>query len=282
MADGGWGFNQLTSAGCRERIAEGAAIEPTRDVSDLEQNRVLRYSFDASAFDRASLDICAALGDVTVEPSQSSNLTVEVRISGGSPELRDKLVTHVAFAQRDGTLNVASWQAAVEHRWRLGEQTFPSLTVVVKAPESLVYAITLTGSSADLRVSDLRVSNLTLDSKFGDVRASGVLMEGNVHAATRSGDIVLNFTSVQSGAILADTRFGDIDIALPNRADTGYDAYVDTNFGDVHVNIGAAEIYEGGHGQDETHVRTAGYAEKPTKVEVRAETRSGDVRIVAS
>lgn len=279
-----FGFPGSSSSECRVRLPTGDALRTTPRTTDEGATRILRWSADAAAFDVARIDVCLAVGDLAVEPADDGNVTLELRLRGGAPELRETFPYNVAFARgSDGGLAIAAWQGAVRERWSMENEGLPAATVVLRLPQDVRVEGSVASAFGHVGAAAVRAANLTLDTNSGDVRAAGLLLEGGLRAETNFGNVELELASVGTGRIVAESNSGDIDLKLPQRADVGYDVVAESSTGDIVVRIGDAESYENdSHAVGGTaRVRSAGYGTKPTQVEIDADTSFGDVRVIA-
>lgn len=276
------GPTTFRTAGCDARVLPGAAIDVAPVVADEEERRVLTFTLDAAAFDAATVKLCTRAGDIVVEPTSADALTLEVRIVGGTAAERAEMPLHTSFTTEGSALGVAAWEGAREYPWRFSG-SIPSAQIVLRVPDAMLTDADLANVHGDVRASGLRASTLNARTSSGDVALLDILAEGGVEAASRFGDVTLQFASVQTGNVTAETSSGDVEVRLPSRADVGYDVYAETRTGEVTVRVGDAETYESdarGLGQ-EVHVRTRGFDAAPTQVTVRTEARHGDVLVVA-
>lgn len=278
-----FGHSREGSIGCAAPgEAEGVPLATlARTQGDSPRHRILSHAFDASAFAQGRLALCGDYGDVAV--TVSPNATAEVRFHvfaarDGDQAPLDRTDVRVALDARDGRVVLSAWTAAQPvYALDFGSSTLVNVKIEVLLPAHLAWDLDVEAGSGDVVLTGIRVRDARVDSDFGHVEARALDLSGNLTVETGSGGIDLVLASVQTGRILLDSSFGDIVARLPERADVGYDVRVEASFGDADVRIGPAEAYE--TTDDGTHVRSAGYDAKPTKVVIDVETGSGDVEV---
>lgn len=274
------------SGGCDAPSLAGAplAVEATTEIEDDGERRVVTYRLPAGSYTAGSLDACSPFGEIVVDPALGDE--IEVRFTIEAPIAAAVEETDVVAQLRDdgGALVVGAWIERIgETSGIYGNDRSAHVRLQIRLPDTGAWDIDAHSSAGDVHVSDVMVGTLDLESSFGNVVAIGIDLAGDATLMTSAGDATLSLASVQSGRVLADSSFGNVEIELPSRADVGYDVVGETSFGEVTIRIGPTDEYdsEGSAGERET-ARTAGYDSKPTKVQVTGTSSAGDVRIVTS
>lgn len=277
----GW----ASSEGCHVEMAgEPIATEPAVVVDADGRHRTVTYSFDAAGLDGGRLAACSRVGEILVEPSLDGRAHVELRIRGESADAVAATEVRAVFSRLDGGLGVAAWHQVVGEEKGMFGSRHVEITTLVRLPATGAFDVSLASEVGDLRVTDLLVGNLTLQSDVGDVRALDVDAQGDVSARSDVGDVILSLRSVQSGVLDAASDVGDIEVALPLRADVGYAVTAQSDVGETEVRIGETETHtseEDGVG-GRVEARSRDYDSKPTKVQVHASSDVGDVGVTAN
>lgn len=243
----------------------------------------MEWTFDASTFDAGLAELCVAVGEVLVQPSVDDLVRIEARIEADAQQAVDATEMVVAFAQQDGELNLAVYEARVGQSRTMFGGHGAGVTLIVQLPARGAWDLDLATAVGDVRASDLLVGNLTARASVGELRTLDLDLVGNVDVETSVGSIIIDLRSVQSGTITARADVDDVEISLPTRADVGYDVKATTSVGEVDVRIGETETYTS-RDQDvggDVHAVSKGYASKPTQVKVDVSANVGDVVVAA-
>lgn len=276
----------LDARACQAPAHLGTQIPTTPRVErDEDGERVVAsYDVDAGEAVGGSVHVCTAVGEVLVEPSPDALAHLQVRVAG-EPDAVAATSYGTWFGRHDGTLVLQAWverQASSGSFW--GMRNGAEAVIVLQVPMTGAYDVVALADVGDARVGALLVRELRVETAVGEARATGVDLTGNATISSDVGRAVLSAASVQTGTISVASDVDDVEVELPRRADVGYDVTASADVGDVDVEVGDTELDERDSDgpSASAHVRTAGYASKPTQVRVVATADVGSVRVVAS
>ena len=280
-----YGGTRITSGHGCDRPALGGtpvALAPAESHEAAGERRTVTYRVPAGDHARGELVACSRFGDVTVDPSLKDEIEVTFVIDARSADAV-RTTDVVAELREDGdTLRLGAWVARLGQGGTGLRATSAIVSLHVRLPEGTPWEIRASSDTGDIRAQGLRLAALDLRTRFGDVTVQDADLGGDAVLATETGHVVLGLSGVHSGTIDASSRFGNVELALPARADIGYDVDAASDFGEVTIRIGPTERYDStqqGAGTRET-ARSVDYATKPTQVSVTGRTDTGDVRIL--
>ncbi|HVM44858.1 MAG TPA: hypothetical protein VM582_02890, partial [Candidatus Thermoplasmatota archaeon] len=219
-----------------------------------------------------------------VEPAAGSTLELVLVVESIAPVAVEATEVDARFRADGERLILGAWESKRGEARTFARGDSASVRMTLRVPASGPYAIAASNDVGDIRIIGLLVGPLHARTDVGDVIAKDVDLVGNATLRTNVGDAILHARSVVTGAISVRSDVGDAEALLPSRVDVGYDARASTDVGEAVIRIGDTETFESkasGPGEVE-HARSAGFADKPTQVTVRATTDVGDARIVAS
>lgn len=257
------------------------AVEPNVTVDRAGERRTVVYALDAAAFQGGEIDLCAIVGDIVVEPAPGSRAELVFVIVNDAQAAVAATEVDAAFSAQGDRLLVAGWEPVAGKSRMLYDSNTAHVQVTLRVPASGAWAVRAATDVGDARVDDLLLGDVELTSDVGNLALAGVDLQGNATLRANVGDARADLASVQAGRIDIVSEVGDVDVALPQRADVGYDAVGETDVGEVELRLGQSEDYgsEGDGPGERERAKTAGFASKPTKVTVEATTSVGDVRI---
>ena len=268
--------------GCAARAAAGAPPAPEHAAAEGDGGRTRDESFAVNASDLAGLDLCVAIGELRLVPSDDGRLRVDVRIRGDTAEAARETVVEARFARDDKGLRVAVWQSRVGYSSSpFGGQDATETVVTVRVPDGAWPDLAGSVGVGGLRATDVMLGNATLDVDVGDVRLLRVDLAGDLEARVDVGEAIVHLGSVQAGTLTVGTDVGDVELRLPPRADVGYDVTAQSGVGSATVRIGETEdrTESSGTTGESVHARSRGYDAKPTKVRVHASADVGSVLV---
>lgn len=272
-----------SESACSAPALRGAPVAAAPTDARDGRTRTVRYALDAAAYQAGALDLCLGVGELLVEPSNASQVEVVFTIRGATSAI-DETQVEAAFRADDGRLVIGAWQSRIGRSGDAFGTRSAEVTLLVRVPVDAAYRLHAVSYVGDVRVGALRLDALDASADVGDVIVRDVELQGNATLRADVGDAILAATSVQSGTLRLTSEVGNVEAALPLRADVGYDATATASVGEAVVRLGegaSTTSEEDGPGQTATG-RSGGYAEKPTKVIVNARADVGDARIVAS
>jgi hypothetical protein len=281
-------FGVRTEPGCTApSFARGHEVAPSAaqdGTANGQPARVVTFDLPAAANGSAGfLQACTIVGDVTVVPSADDRPHVVFTITARTADAVRGTEVKMALADEDGALRLGAWQSTVGQSVSLFGQNSASADVRIELPATGPLDARVDTTVGDVRLERLLVGNLTVDSTTGDVTLADIDLTGNVTSSSTTGDQSARFSSVQTGNLSFSSTTGDVTLHLPTRVDVGYDVTADTSTGDAGVDVGSTEVNERGEGNVGSHVhaRSTGYAARPTRVVVTAETTTGDISVTA-
>jgi len=215
-----------------------------------------QHTFDASTYDRVTLDLHAA--DVRLEGSAAGEVGVTLRelevTDGCQIRIEPRGRELVVEARLDGHLG----RCEVDVDMSLPATVEVDLSVGAGDIDlhSLLSGISISAGAGDVEGS-VGGDRVGVETGAGDIRLSG--LTSAVSAASGAGDVRLTFDRAPKGRIDASTGVGDVELRLP--AATPVDASTSTGLGSVQQRL------ENHPGAD---------------TEVRASTGIGDIRLSES
>ncbi|MEA3200447.1 MAG: hypothetical protein QOE90_1875 [Thermoplasmata archaeon] len=255
----------------------GHELLPARTQNGTVNGRPARtVTFDVDGLANATgarLLACATVGDITLGASPDAKAHVTFTIVGRAGGALDASEVRVALHGSD----LDAWVARLGESRGLFGLSGASADVEVLLPISAPLNATVTTTTGDVGVTGVLLGNADVHTTTGDVRLAKVDLQGNLTVGTTTGDQDVGLDSVTPGNVTLRSTTGDVTLHLPRRADVGYDARGDATTGDVSISLGNAEVDERSEGH--AHVRTQGFATKPTQVVVGARTTTGDVHV---
>lgn len=281
----GRGFGHFSESGCDAPRLEGTTLDaaPQRqDASSTE--RTLAYVLDPAGREAGALDACTVLGDVTVGPSPDGLVHVTFTLDAPDSSALGRTEAQARFRADGPRLGVEAWVGRHGGADSFGDRDETDVSVEVLLPALGAWRVHAESETGDVSVGALLVSDAALESTLGDLEVRGADVAGNVTMETETGAVTLAPASLQTGQMRLASTLGDLVARLPARADAGYEVFAETTVGDVQVDVGEAEVSERADepGSSTAHVRTAGFAAKPTRVTLRMETETGDVQATAA
>lgn len=287
MIGAAWGSSVFEGdVGCDPPIPDPLArrVDLVRGEATGARTRVLAATVDAAQAQGGRVGLCNPFGGLVVGPSPDGRVHVTFRLAApeaSSDAPLDGSDVRVTLREEDGRLALAAWPADLgTYATGPGSRRAVQATLEVLLPTHLAWDLDASSGAGDLEVAGVRLRDLRLENDFGETTADALDLSGNLTVHAGSGTVTVRLASVQSGLLQVEADFGDATLELPARADVGYDVRASSDFGRVQVQVGPAEAYESdGHAM---HVRTAGYASKPTQVRVVVENGSGDVRVATA
>jgi hypothetical protein len=245
--------------------------------------RTIAYALPTDATRASLLAACSTVGDVAIAQATGTPRVVFTIRSDDADALADTNVTLALARTADGALQLAAWESRAGTSRDPFQQRGSSVDVRIEVPEWGAPDVRARSDVGDVLVSQLLVGNMTLRTDVGRARAVGVDITGNVSMQTNVHDVELRAASIQSGRVTLRSDVGTIVAALPARADVGYDVTAKSDVGDVSVNLGPTELYQGNKdgGGGDVHARSQGYDGKPTKVVLEATSNVGAINITA-
>ncbi len=280
-----WSFS--SHSGCSTSTPSGTVIEANVTDSGVEMvkgraHRVINHVVNASDTVGGGIDVCTAVGDITVTTSDDEFARVTFVIdSDDADDARAARFEGVFTRQNDG-LRIAAWQPASDDEggssWG-GRHT--SASVFIALPETGPYALKIRTDVGDITLKDLIAGEIDTSTDVGDITFSRVHATKDVDARSDVGDLDLRFASAQSAGFSLRSDVGDIDVVLAARADTGYDVYAESDVGKVHVDIGPAESKSASSDPpgERVETRSTSFDDRPTKIRIDSRSDVGDIDI---
>jgi hypothetical protein len=264
--------------------AAGHELAPSRlhdGVSGADATRVV--AFDVAGLANAtgaSLVACSTVGDLALRPSPDGKAHVVFTLEGRDAGALDASDVHVALTPGDAP-RLAAWVSQQGFSRGLFGLFGASTAIEIELPVMGPVDATLQSTTGDQVVERTLLGNLTVRATAGDVTLRDVDLAGNLSVGTTTGDVDASLASVAPGNLTLRATTGDLTLRVPARGDVGYDARGDATTGDVTIRLGDAELDErSDHGPSaHEHVRTSGFAARPTQVGIAASATTGDVTI---
>jgi DUF4097 and DUF4098 domain-containing protein YvlB len=258
-------------------------------------------------FDRATpvtVALRAQGGDVEITAEERSTVEVEVTALNSSETTREAAANTRVVLEEDTLLvqtpgsEYWSWRRspklAITIRVPIGSAVAGKTTSAKVRAAGVFSVVQLDVASADIEVEevtgdallDAASGSLTITRVGGGLRiksASGTLrigdVTGDVNAETASGSIYLQSGG---GSLKARTASGDIEVGLLRQGT----AQIGTASGDVKVGVAPGtgvwldlNTSSGKSTSDLTHHGEVPPADKPTNLELRVRTASGDIHV---
>ncbi|MHB8605807.1 MAG: DUF4097 family beta strand repeat-containing protein [Thermoplasmatota archaeon] len=248
--------------------------------------RIVTYTLDARALSGGDLEACTTTGHVSVAPASAKEARVVFTIRSSAADARaavDATRVEARFARSGGSLGVAAFQATAASGFGMLSGG-ASVDIDVELPADGAYNVTATTDTGAVSLAGLLVKDVSLSTATGSVSALDLDAQGNVTASTATGRIDVALKSVESGNVSLVSSTGHVSLALPRRADIGYDVSAATSTGSVRVDVGPTELSDSKHdgAGGSAHERTKDFYAQPTRVTVRAKTATGGVDVASA
>ncbi len=167
--------------------------------------------------------------------------------------------------------------------------------LVLQVPSSLVVNLVASTTNGDVRVEGIHATAMALATTNGAVSFDAITADvlsvdstngaisgsvaglGDATIGTTNGDIVLVAESGRSGAIVAGSTNGDVDVLVPEAPEFGYSALLETTNGKAEVRLSDGDA----GAEDETNAWfvSRDFDGRPIRVQVMIGSTNGGVAI---
>lgn len=147
----------------------------------------------------------------------------------------------------------------------------------LKLPSSIPLVLTASTSNGDIVVQGFRADQQVLSTSNGDITVNGDFQTAVL--STSNGNVHATLTPVASGAITISTSNGNIDLAVPEDGQRGYD--IDASTSNGKVNVSMRDGTTTGERATHKHFTSTDFAGRAIQVQGTLSTSNGDVDLSA-
>ena len=167
---------------------------------DLRKSEALiTESFDITEdFEKIVTDLSGMSCDLTVKRSEGESASIKLCHTERN---------RISYGVKDGVLTVKSDD---QRRWYDKIMNFTTLSVTLSLPEKDFDSLTHRGTSGDVRISDLSLGSLDIDTTSGDIYLRSVNATKAVSLECTSGECEIE--KLCAAALTMDLTSGDFDI----------------------------------------------------------------------
>ena len=274
----GAGLGSQFSDGCSAPTIHGSPLVATRTSAQTDAtHRTITWLLDANGTQGGALAACHTSGSILVTESPDAQIHVIARLEGDASAL-DKIDAEAAFARDGNGIETAAWLArSASNGFSIHSSNGADFEI--QLPNTGHYEARASVDSGSVELRGLLWGNVTATADSGRITMRDVDVAGNTSLAVDSGEIDYGATAVGPSELHASADSGTVTLALPQRADIGYDATGTADSGSVAIAIGETEQYV--KEDNNVYAVTKDYASKPTKVRIVASVDSGQIAITA-
>lgn len=211
-----------------DKINLDGNISYTEGTNLTEEENLTQDAGDVTA-----LEIVNSAGNINITRSDSNNVSVKItkKVKGTDENEKKEIMGNIKIEMnKDGdklTLSARSKDESGSYIWDWVSRLYKSVTVTmdydIKVPEGVrVYKIDNTAGNTSL---DAVSGEISIKQNAGDIRLTGVSLEGNSSFAMNAGNIELDAAVNRAEEVKVAGTAGNINIKIPE----GSGVDLDTN-----------------------------------------------------